>query len=70
MKSPTPYAEKYRLSIIGCMRNQGAINTTDEEIERTLKDCAGSGGLIPAAKELRDLGLLDIGDIKDAGLRG
>ena len=67
MRSPSLYAEKYRLQIIGCMRNQGALDTSDEEIDRTLKDCAGSMGLVPAAKELKDLGLLDIGDRKNDG---
>lgn len=67
MTRASVYAEKYRFQIIGCMRNQGALDTGDEEIERTLKDCAGSMGLVPAAKELRDLGLLDIGDRKNDG---
>lgn len=68
MKNLSAYAEKYHLPIQGVMRNQGALDTTDSEIERTLKHCAGSGGLIPAAKELRDLGMLDIGGLKDVEL--
>lgn len=67
MSKPSLYAEKYRFQIIGCMRNQGAENTTDAEIEKALEHCAGSLGLIPAAKQLRDLGLLDIRNPPDDG---
>lgn len=49
--------------IIGRMRAEGAHDVSDDEIERTLRDCVSGRKLIAIARRLRDAGLLTPADV-------
>lgn len=57
------YADKYKEQIEGCMRCNDALDSSDSEIERTLGACVCAHFLVPAAKNLRDRGVLQLGKL-------
>jgi hypothetical protein len=52
------YGAKYLYAIVGRMLAESAVDTSDAEIERTLKPCVCGDMLVPVAKHLRDSGAL------------
>ena len=53
-----PYAIKYADAIWGRLSAESAFVLDDAELNRILGPCVGGHFLVPAAKQLRDAGLL------------
>ena len=54
------YIAKYGDDVIGRMVADGARNTSDDEINRTLSPCVCGPMLIAIAHEMRSRGILDL----------
>ncbi len=54
------YAKQWGCAIAGRMQVEGAKDTSDAEIERTLSPCVCGPRLVEVAKYMRDAGTLDI----------
>lgn len=54
------YGSKYLEVITGRMVAEKAMDTSDAEIERTLRPCVCGDMLVPVAKHLRDSGALQL----------